>query len=193
MDLLGIAGSNGSGKDTLGEILADKYGYLFVSVTDILRDALKVQDLPLSRKNMRELSADWRRQYGLGVLVDRALTIYEQDGQEYKGLALASIRNPGEADRIHELGGRVVWLDAPAKIRYERIQANRTMRGAERSVDDEKTFEQFLDDEKAEMHSSGDQATLSLSAVKEKSDIFIENDSNEVETFLNSVEIGLGL
>jgi len=193
MNLVGIAGTNGSGKDTLGQILADNYGYLFISVTDILRDELKRRDLPLSRKNMRELSAEWRRQYGLGVLVDRAITLYGDNTHEYKGLAIASIRNPGEADRIHELGGRVVWLDAPAEIRFKRIQANRNQRGVERSVDDERTFEQFLDDERAEMHSSGDQATLSLSGVKDKSDIFIENKSNEVEPFLSTIKNSLSL
>ena len=72
MNLIGIAGTNGSGKDTLGQILADKYGYSFISVTDILRDELRSRNLPLSRKYMRELSAEWRRESGLGVLVDRS-------------------------------------------------------------------------------------------------------------------------
>jgi cytidylate kinase len=193
MNLIGIAGTNGSGKDTLGQILADKYGYLFISVTDILRDELKRQGLPLSRANMRELSAEWRRQYGLGVLVDRAYEIYKPDAEKYEGLAMASIRNPGEVDRIHELGGRLVWIDAPAETRFERIQANRTIRGAERSVDDDKTFEQFLEEEKAEMHSSGDHATLRMSEVKDKSDIFIENNGNNVEPFTAIVANNLGL
>jgi cytidylate kinase len=192
MNLIGIAGTNGSGKDTLGQILADKYGYLFISITDILRDELRRRALPLSRKNMRELSAEWRRQYGLGVLIDRALIIYKPHVDTYKGLAIASIRNPGEVDRIHKLGGKVIWLDAPAKIRFERIQANKELRGAERSVDDDKTFDQFIADENAEMHSSGDTAKLSLSEVKNNSDIFIENDSNKVEPFLNNIENRLG-
>jgi|SRR5665213_915547 len=193
MNLIGIAGTNGSGKDTLGQILADKYGYLFISVTDILRDELKRRGLPLSRRFMGELSAEWRRAYGLGVLVDRAWAIYNEEADKYRGLAIASIRNPGEVDRIHELDGEVVWVDALPETRFERIQANRTIRGAERSVDDNKTFKQFLSDEKVEMHYSGDQATLNLTEVKEKSDIFIENNSNKVESLLDKVENSLSL
>jgi len=191
MNLIGIAGTNGSGKDTLGEILAKNYNFLFISVTDILRDELRRRGLPLSRKYSRELSAEWRRESGLGVLIDRALEIFEKQADKYRGLAIASLRNPGEADRIHELGGKVIWLDALPKIRFERIQINREGRGAHRAADDNLTFVQFIADEKAEMHPSGDEATLNMSAVRQKSDIFIDNNSKVVESFLKTIEKSL--
>ena len=188
MNLIGISGTNGSGKDTLGEILAKKHNFLFISVTDILRDELRSRNLPLSRKYTRELSAEWRRESGLGVLVDKALAIFEEQADKYKGLAIASLRNPGEADRIHELGGKVIWLDAMPKIRFDRIQTNRSERGAHRALDDNLTFVQFIAAEDAEMHPSGDEATLNMSAVREKSDIFIDNNSKVVESFLKTIE-----
>lgn len=169
--LLGIAGTNGSGKDTLGEILAGR-GWLFVSVTDILRDELKRRGLPVERENLRELSAEWRRQFGRGVLIDKAFQIYESHQKGHKGLAIASLRNPGEADQIHKLGGRVVWIDAQPKVRYERIFS----RG--RGAEDRKSFEQFSQEELDEMEHTGDHHTLSLSDVKAKADIFIENDGD---------------
>lgn len=190
MKIIGIAGTNGSGKDSLGQILADDYGWLFISVTDILRDGLRGQNLPISRENLRTLSAQWRRESGLGVLVDKAVDIYKKDPEKYKGLVLASLRNPGENDRVHELGGKVVWVDADPKIRYERIQANANSRS--RAGEDNQTYDQFLAEEAAEMKHSGDEATLSMAGVKAKADIFLQNNSN-LEDFKQKIDEALNL
>ena len=89
---------------------------------------------------------------------------------------MASLRNPGENDRVHELGGAVVWVDASPQIRYDRI----TSRGR---IDDQRTFDEFLQDEQAEMHQSGDEATLNMAGVKAKADITIENNEQTIEAF----------
>jgi dephospho-CoA kinase len=193
MNIIGIAGTNGSGKDTVGRVLSEQCNYLFISVTDILRDELMRRGLPVDREHMRELSAEWRRQYGLGVLIDQAVKQYEIRGGNFIGLACASLRNPGEADRVHELGGKVVWVDATPQVRYNRIQANADERGAARAVNDRKTFEQFMADEQAEMHASGDAATLSMADVKTKSDIFVENNGSDMEAFAQEIKAARAL
>lgn len=185
MDIIGIGGTNGSGKDSLAQILADDFGWLFVSGSDILRRELKRRGLPIERENLRALSAEWRREHGLGYLIDKAVEQFKKGN--YKGLAIASLRNPGEADRVHELGGKVVWLDADPKLRYDRIYS----RG--RSTEDNKTFEQFLAEEQAEMHHSGDEATLNMAGVKAKADIFIPNDSNDLKAFKAQAQKALSL
>lgn len=172
--IIGLAGTNGSGKDTVGHILADKYGYLFVSVTDLLRAEAGRRGLEPGRENLRQISAEWRRESGLGVLVDKAVAEYEKS-QNRVGVVVASLRNPGEADRIHELGGSMVWIDADARVRYDRIQANAAARG--RAAEDNMTFEQFLADEAVEMNrpAGGDEATVDMSAVKSRCDTFLDN------------------
>lgn len=184
MKLIGIAGTNGSGKDTVGHILAEKHEWLFISVTDMLREECRVRGLEVARENLRAISAEWRREGGLGVLVDKALNEYEKQGGDgrYKGLVLASLRNPGEADRVHELGGTVVWVDADPQLRYDRIQSSNRGRGSE----DSKTFEEFLAEQEAEMHHSGDAATLNLAGVKALADTEIFNES-DLETLENAV------
>jgi len=192
LKIIGLAGTNGSGKDTVGRILADKYGYLFVSVTDILREEALRRGLEPNRENLRTISADWRRQTGqLGVLVDKALAEFEESLGNYAGLAIASLRNPGEADHIHELGGTVVWVDADPHRRYDRIQKNAASRG--RPEEDNKTFEQFQADEAAEMNQSGDAATLDTSAVRSRCDQFIQNDTSDMKAFQTIVGKVLGL
>lgn len=174
MKIIGISGTNGSGKDTVGRILEEDYGYLFVSVTDIMRDELQKEGKTTARENMRELSAHWRKEFGLGVLIDKAVEIFKAQSEEYKGLVVSSIRNVGEVERIHELGGIIVWVDADPKVRYERI-TNR------RRSDDEKTFEEFIKEEQDEMHVYGDDTTLAVGEVKKLCDIFLENDFENKE------------
>lgn len=177
MKLIGIGGTDGSGKDSLGEIIAE-HGWKFISVTDSLRQELKKRRLPVTRVNQRMVSAEWRRDHGLAVLVDKAIEAFKQDQSKYKGLVLASLRNPGEADRIHELGGTVVWIDAEPHVRYERVI------GRDRGgIEDKVTFEEFLAEEKAQMEHAGDETTLSLSGVKERADIFIDNNSPNINDF----------
>ncbi len=189
--LIGLSGTNGSGKDTVGHLLEDQHDYLFISVTDLLREELTRRQLPIDREHLRELSAEWRRSFGMGVLVDRAVTQFAQQKGAYAGLVLASLRNPLEADRVHELGGAMVWIDADPHVRYARIQANAATRG--RGGEDDKTYEQFLDEEQAEMHASGDEATLNMSAVKDRCDEQIMNDSDDVQALGIQVEQTLGL
>lgn len=190
---IGVAGTNGAGKDSFGGLLAARHNYLFISVTDMLREELKRRGLPPERVYMRELSAEWRREYGLGVLVDMAVKKFNAVADQYSGVVMASLRNPFEADAIHKLGGTMVWVDADPKLRYERIQANAGARGTVRAVDDRKTFEQFLAEEQAEMHQSGDEATLNMSAVKDRCDLTVTNDGDDIQAFGETIDRALGM
>jgi dephospho-CoA kinase len=182
MRLIGLSGTNGSGKDTVGQILAEEHGFLFISMTDMLRAEAANRNLAPTRDVLRTISAEWRRKAGLGVLIDKSVEEYERLGGDakYTGLVVASLRNPGENDRIHELGGEVIWIDADPKVRFDRLK------GRMRS-DDPQSFDDFVAHEQAEMVRSGDEATLSMSDVKAKSDkIFL----NEFDS-LNNLKIRL--
>lgn len=174
-NIIGIGGTNGSGKDTLGEILAEKFGFKFISLTDMLRTECRERGLPVERENLRMISAEWREKGGLGAPIDKVMAVYEPQAENYKGLVTASLRNPGEADRVHELGGTVIWVDADPKVRYERVIGSDRGRGSE----DNKTFEQFLQEEHDEMYPKPGASATALSTVdvKERSDITIFNET----------------
>jgi dephospho-CoA kinase len=185
MKLIGISGTTGAGKDTVTEVLA-KQGWLYVSLSEILRDEAQNRGMELSRRTLRLISAEWRRSDGLGILINKAVESYNPRQKQFKGLVVASLRNPGEADEVHRLGGQVAWVDADPKVRYERIM-NR-QRGAE----DEVSYEEFLIEERAQMkHHDGDEATLNLGDVKAKADIFLENNGSDVEAFMTEAEKAL--
>jgi dephospho-CoA kinase len=189
--IIGLSGTNGAGKDTVGELLAARHGYLFISVSELLREECRKRGLAVERQHLSAISAEWRREQGLGVLVDRAMASYEQVKANYRGVVMASLRNPYEADRVHELGGVVVWVDADPKLRYERIQANAAARN--RGGEDDKTFEQFMAEEAAEMQQSGDEASLNMLAVKEHSDLVLTNDTTDMDTLNRGVMSALAL
>ena len=192
MILWGLSGTNGSGKDILAGFLVSKHNFLYVSSSDLLRDEARKRGMPVGRDVLRDISAEWRREGGLGILIDKAVALYTAQGGDanYAGLITGSIRNPGEADRIHELNGKMIWLDADPKIRYARVTGADRGRGDNEAA---KTYEQFLSEQQAEMKHSGDAATLSIADVYDRCDIFIQNDSGTLEEFYDLAENALGL
>ena len=192
MKLIGVGGTNGSGKDTVAQMLAERHGFLNASATEMFLEELKSRGWPNDREHKAKLSALWRREHGMGVIVDKAIEMYNTEPHKYKGIVVGSLRHPGEADRIHELGGTMIWFDADPKVRYDRIQKNLHER-THTHVEADKTFEEFLAEEKREMAHIGDSATLNMGAVKERADVFLENSGMDREQFKDSAERTLGL
>lgn len=195
LHIIGVAGTNGSGKDSIGHLLAAHHRYWFISVTELLRDECRKRGLPVEREHLRAISAEWRREYGYGVLVDKAVAAFNAlpDKDRYAGVVMASLRNPHEADRVHALHGTMLWSDADPKVRYDRIQANAMYRG--RAAEDTKTFEQFLAEEEAEMHppKGADEAVLNMAAVKERCEVFVKNDTSDMDAFEQDLVQALGV
>lgn len=183
--IIGLSGTNASGKDSIGHMLAERHGWLFVSVGDMLRDELQARGMAIERENLRALSTEWRHRYGFAVLINKAIERFNSVSGSFPGLVVASLRNPDESRRIHELGGIVVWSDANPEVRYERVVTRL------RSTEDRKTFQQFLAEEQDEMQHSGDEAGLNMAGVKALADIFIENNGGDLEKFQDAAEKAL--
>lgn len=175
-EIIGIAGTNASGKDTLAHLRADIRGCQHVTVSDILRRHLISQGITLERKNLSDLSRQWRSETGdYGVLVTRTIAAYigEKALMGFTGLSVVSLRHPHEAERIKEHDGAVIWVDADPMLRYSRIQQNNRMR-----IDDDKTFDEFLAEESQDMNpgEDADPARVNMGAVRDLADIHITNN-----------------
>lgn len=186
MKIIGLAGTNGSGKDTVAEFLKDEHGYYVVSATDMLEAELKKLGWPTDRTHKRKLGNQWRREQGVGVIVQRAVD--EAKAAGFDKVVVGSLRNSGEADLVHELGGQMIWVDADPKIRYKRISS-----GSRNRTEDNKTYQEFLSDEQAEMNQNGDATTLNMAKVKTKSDIFVENNHDTIEAFTSRLKKALAI
>lgn len=188
--IFGLSGTNGAGKDILAEMLGERHKFFFGSASAMLAEELQKRGLPIDRLHKSSLSAEWRREHGMAAIVDKAYEYYKAHEDEFDGMIVGSLRHPGEADRIHELGGKMIWVDADPKVRYQRITKNAHARG--RAGEDDKTYEEFLAEQEREMHPVGDEATLNMSGVKEKSDIFLDNNGDYIDDFKNYSEKKLG-
>lgn len=191
--IVGISGTNGAGKDELGKLLAERCGYSFHSVSELLREELMRTGQAINRENQAALSKKWRNESGdNGIMFTKAISAYlnEKDAKGYKGLALVSIRHPDEVKRIHDNGGIVVWVDADQRIRYDRLQMGNRGRDEDRI-----SYEQFQAEEHREMHPSADApaGSLNMKAVHNASDIFIENNFSSVEAYKNYLIKEFGL
>jgi cytidylate kinase len=175
-EIVGVAGTNGSGKDTFAYHRSLKAACKHVTVSDILREHLRAEGIPLERKNLADLSRQWREQSGdHGILVTKTIHTYigEKALIGYQGLSVVSIRHPQEAMRIKENDGVVVWVDAEPRRRYERVATSGRGR-----VDDQKTFDEFVEEEAADMYpgEDPDPARVNMSAVRDEADIHIYNN-----------------
>lgn len=171
--IVGVAGTNASGKDTLGHLLAER-GYHTISLSDILRHDLDEQGLPHTRENLSHQSKKIRDAHGDGAMSKRAIDLHH----DKDGLCITSIRAPGEAEMIQQHGGVIIWIDADRRVRYERI-----MRAHRGRLEDQVTFEQFAEQEDAEMTPSEQGGGLNMGGVKALADVHIDNTFETVEEY----------
>lgn len=171
--IVGVAGTNGSGKDTLGNLLAER-GYTTVSLSDILRHDLDEQGLPHTRENLNHQSKKIRDARGDAGVALRALEVHA----EAKGLCITSIRTPGEAQILKDNGGVIIWIDADRKLRYERV-----LRAHRGRIEDQVTFEQFSEQEDAEMNPTEQGGGLNMGGVKALADVMVDNVFETVEQY----------
>ena len=100
----------------------------------------------------------------------------------FNGLSVVSLRHPEEAKRIKDHDGIVVWVDADPLIRYKRVAGSMRNR-----IDDQKTFDEFIEEENADMYPSqdADPARVNMSAVRNIADIHVVNDFSEESSYID--------
>ena len=181
--LVGLAGTLNAGKDSLGEILESDYGFLHMSTSDMIRLMKKREfgDTPqaLLLRNDPYINK-LRDERGPGFLVQAVNDDWQADREKYPGGYVASaIRAIGEAEKIHELGGIIIFVDADSKIRYKRSQA----RGRDAN-EKGRTFEEFMATERSEIDvDPNDKSVQNLTAMKEMADLVITNEYDSIEEF----------
>lgn len=161
-ELIGIAGSFASGKDTIAHALEADYGFTHVSTGDMVREAARRERGSIERPVLFEVANDHRHRDGAGVFVEHALV-------KSRPLVITGIRSLGEAKALKSAGGILLFIDAPPEVRYERMKARH------RDAETELSLEQFEANEQKEWHSGETDADFNLRDVKAMADVVMEN------------------
>lgn len=145
MIIIGITGTLGAGKGTIVDYLVKNKNFKHFSVRAFLSEEIKRRNLPVDRDSLVHTANDLRAKHGPSYIAEQLLEEAKKSGQN---CVIESIRTEGEVEAIRKKGNCSLFaIDADPKIRYERA----FKRGSET---DNKTFEQFIADEKREMTST---------------------------------------
>lgn len=142
--IIGIVGEIASGKTTITEYLKSNYGAVSFRFSNILRDILERLHLPQDRKNLQTLSSALRQSFSEDIL-SRVLS---EDAQSADNpiVITEGIRRPSDIVYLKNLPGFIlIAVEASERTRFERLTGR-----SENPDDQQKTWEQFQDDGKAE-------------------------------------------
>lgn len=163
--IIGLTGTNGSGKTVAAEHLRKK-GFEFFSLSDEIREELAARGLPPTRENLIAAGNRLRSEFGPAVLAQRVCRKFRLD-QNY---VVDSIRTPKEVWALREWGDfHLLHLDCPVEERYRRVRA----RGGDRVP---ASFDEFVDQETRELESP-ERSSQQLRATWAEADETLQNDA----------------
>lgn len=164
-DIIGISGPQCSGKDFAAEYIAQEYGYSQVSTGDLLRARAKELGLDMSRRSLQALGCKLRKENdGQDPLLNEALSSLSSD------TVFTGIRTIDAVYSIINAPGRILYVDAPLEVRYER--------SVSRARTDHVSMDDFIINDQIEKYGAGD-TDISLLAIRSIANKIIYNRSSE--------------
>ncbi len=177
--IIGITGTNGSGKDTAASFLV-KGGFSRYSLSDILRQECEFRKLPKDRDTLILLGNQLRKEHGAHVLAKMILERIQQNEDDLA--VIVSIRNGSEVKFLkNHPEFKLIAIDAPIEERYERAKQRATEQ-------DDITFKKFQQQEEKEMNGE-DEHTQQLAQVINMADEFITNDGSEEDFYMKIAKL----
>ncbi len=170
MLIIGITGTDGSGKGTVVEYLQQK-GFKQFSVRLYLAEEAKRRGIVIENRDTLHNFANELRRMKPSYLAD---ALYEQALASGGDSVLESLRNPAEVVSLREKGNFVLFAtDADIHTRYERIAARK-------SVTDQVSFEEFKAQNAREL-SNTDPTKQNIAACIPLADYTFENNGTKEE------------
>ena len=168
--ILGLCGQISSGKGTIAEYAQKNLSGKTYRFSTMLRDVLNRLYLEITRSNMQTLSTILRQNFSEDVLAK----VMAEDVQRNDNnlIIVDGIRRMADIKYLQELEGfYLVRVVADSKIRFERL-----IKRSENADDQQKTYEDFLKDERQE-------AELEIPLVMEKAELELNNNGTFEELY----------
>ena len=176
--ILVFVGQISSGKDTACDYLTEKYNAKKYSFSDMLRDTLDRFHLDKNRDNYIKLSEIIRGTFGEETMAKTIAEDIKADNIDIK--TIPNARRLADIKYLSKLPGFVlIEISADSKTRY-----NRLIERGEKSDDNTKTYEEFLED-------NNRSTELSISDIAKQATEHIDNNGtleelySQVEKILN--------
>lgn len=139
--ILGITGTNGSGKGTVVEYLLSK-GFTHYSARAFIAEEIERRGLPLERPSFKKTADSLRKAHGPSYIIEQLFAQAQARGGD---AVVESIQELAGAHFLHEQGAKLLAVNADQKLRYERT----VLRG---SHTDHVDFATWVQQEEAEWH-----------------------------------------
>ncbi len=172
--IIGLVGQIACGKGTVAKYLEKNHEASTFRFSTILRNILGRLHKEVSRKNLQKLSTSLRQTFGEDTLAK--VIAKDVKNSDKKIIVVDGIRRMEDIKYLKEIPGfKLTRVVVESKIRYERLTKR-----SENSDDQEKTFEDFLEDEKRETE-------LEIPVVMRKAELEIDNNSSP-EDLINNIK-----
>lgn len=175
--VIGLTGTNASGKTTLAEHLK-AVGFDYRSLSDEIRLELERSGTAATRENLIACGNRLRREFGRAVLAERTRARLSPE----RNSIVDSIRHPDEVRALRALPDfHLIHLEAPLAVRYERAR----QRGDARTP---ASFEEFVALEQRETAGT-DSDAQNLPACAALADVVLVNDGTVAALTARAEEI----
>jgi dephospho-CoA kinase len=176
MIVIGIVGKQNAGKDALADYLSREHGFKKLSTGDMIRDLAEREGVACTRNKLQDVASELISRRGEDYLAGVVLRRIEQ--HDWDRVAITGLRTPTDVKTLRErLGDDFTLVHVSVsdpKARFSRAEE----RGEPRDAD---TYEEFLENDRAE------EALFDLDQTLAMADITIGNDGT-IKGFHNAID-----
>jgi len=170
---IGIAGTAGSGKDTVAMLMGEMFGSISIGTGDMVRAiARQVYHLPAHVRPTHDqaynVATFMRKHLSPSSIIE--LCLLEGQVQNVRLVIIHGLRTMAEADIFRKAGGIIVGVDADIEKRYARLRKDR---------DTLANYDEFLKQEELENEGvSKKHEDLGIRYIIESADVKIDNNGS---------------
>ena len=176
--IIGLTGTLGSGKTTIAQYLKNK-SFQYITISDLVREEAQKRNLPIERQVLQDIGNEMRKLHGNEYWAKKVL---ERINLNDKWI-IDGIRNPGEIEELKKLKQFIlVGIDAPLKIRLDRIQERKGIL-SERKHSDPNSIDEIKKLEERDRGLNESSFGQHVEKCLELADYKISTDMSEEETF----------
>ncbi len=177
--IIGLTGPKLAGKGTIGNYLIEQYAATSYTMSGLLVQIAGILHLETSRAHLIGIATGLRSQFGEAILAESIQRTVAANRPTFA--VIDGIRMSREVDLFSQLPDfRLVYVDAPADVRYHRALGR-----GEKVGEAEMTFDQFMAEETAVTEQQ-------ITTLAQRAALVLHNTGTKQELF-DQLVAGLGL